>query len=101
MPINTLVEEDAGLVTLNLPERFDFSLHKEFVATYKTHEKGKMNYVVDLSRTEYIDSSALGMLLQLRDHCSNRPDGVVLQNGSGAVLEILRTAQFNKLFIIR
>jgi anti-anti-sigma regulatory factor len=46
-----------------------------------------------------MDSSAMGMLLQLRDH-SKRGNGVSLTNPNEGVSEILRIANFDKLFKI-
>ena len=53
--------------------------------------------MVDLQDAEYMDSSALGMLLQLRDHGAKACE-VELVNGNQGIREILRIANFDKLF---
>jgi anti-anti-sigma factor len=69
------------------------------MAAYGVFPKGEKQFVVDLRDTEYMDSSAMGMLLQLRDH-SKSGNGVSLANPNEGVSEILRIANFDKLFKI-
>ena len=88
-------------VSIKVSGRFDFSTHKDFVQAYKSYPKGEKDFIVDLSGAEYMDSSAMGMLLQLREYSAKRPDSVVLKNGNDAIQEILRIANFGKLFVIR
>ncbi len=89
--------ETENTVTIQVTGRFDFATHRDFLNAYKDYPKGEKQFVVDLSGTEYMDSSAMGMLLQLREHGSkNRP--VELVNGNEGIREILRIANFDKLF---
>ena len=91
--------ETGDTVVIRVSGRFDFGVHQEFVGSYKDLPKGEKHFVVDLSGTEYMDSSAMGMLLQLRGHA--RPDSVVeLKNGNEGIKEILRIANFDKLFAV-
>lgn len=92
-------ENDQGAVVLSVSGRFDFSCHQEFIAAVNGFAKGERGFVVDLSGTEYLDSSAMGMLLQLREH-SDRSQPVSLVNGNDDVREILRIANFDKLFAL-
>ena len=50
--------------------------------------------MVDLSRTSYLDSSALGMLLLLRERCAD----VRVENASDDVRKVLEIANFQRLF---
>ena len=95
----TVTESDNGQVVIKVAGRFDFSCHQEFIAGYKSFPKGEKRFVVDLAGTEYMDSSAMGMLLQLRDYGDNA-SGVSRVNGKEGVMEILRIANFDKLFKI-
>lgn len=85
---------------IRLGGRFDFSAHREFrVAVDKALNPGEVREVkVDLGDVGYLDSSALGMLLMLRDRAraTNRP--VALTNCKGSVKQILDIANFSKLF---
>ena len=72
-------------------------MHQQFMLAYRDYPRGEMSFVVDLENAEYMDSSALGMLLQLRDHAQKK-DEVRLVNGNPGIQEILRIANFDKLF---
>jgi anti-anti-sigma factor len=99
MAVNATESEDKTQVTIHVAGRFDFSCHQEFIGAYSGFPKGEKEYVVDLENTDYMDSSAMGMLLQLRDHSRNG-NGVSLTNPNESVSEILRIANFDKLFKI-
>jgi anti-anti-sigma factor len=49
---------------------------------------------------DYLDSSALGMLLMLRDKAKGAAREVVLTKCTGAVKQVLDIANFGKLFRI-
>ncbi|NQD58876.1 STAS domain-containing protein, partial [Pseudomonas sp. CM25] len=56
--------------------------------------------VVDLSDATYIDSSALGMLLMLRDHVGGDDSDVRVVHTNSDVRKILAISNFEKLFDI-
>ncbi|MNR56929.1 hypothetical protein D3C85_1776040 [compost metagenome] len=56
--------------------------------------------VVDLKDATYLDSSALGMLLLLRDHAGGDRSDIRLINSSSDVTKILAISNFDKLFDI-
>jgi len=97
MSITSSVSGDQKVVTICVNGRFDFATHQQFMLAYKEHPRGEKHFVVDLKNAEYMDSSALGMLLQLRDYGFKGRD-VELLNGNQGVREILRIANFDKLF---
>jgi len=99
MSVSTTVSSDQNEVTIQVTGRFDFSTHREFVSAYKEHPKGGVYFVVDLQGADYMDSSAMGMLLQLREYAKNDKN-VRLINGNDGIREILRIANFDKLFTI-
>ena len=99
MSISSFLSEDSQSVTIKVAGRFDFSTHQDFVQAYKGFPKGEKCFVVDLAGAEYMDSSAMGMLLQLREY-NRRGENVVLTNGNDAVKDVLRIANFEKLFTI-
>ncbi|VAX07706.1 Anti-sigma F factor antagonist (spoIIAA-2); Anti-sigma B factor antagonist RsbV [hydrothermal vent metagenome] len=98
MSVKTTVSPDGNEITLHISGRFDFSTHQGFVSGYKEHPKGEKSFIVDLSAADYMDSSAMGMLLQLREY--GKGGGVKLVNANDGILEILRIANFDKLFSI-
>jgi anti-anti-sigma factor len=97
MSITTTESSDGKTVTIHVSGRFDFAAHQDFLRAYKQHPRGEKSFVVDLKNTEYLDSSAMGMLLQLRDYGS-KDTTMQLVNGNEGVTEILRIANFDKIF---
>ena len=68
MPISTQLSELEDELVINVAGRFDFSAHLDFRNAYEDLERRPQSYAVDLADATYLDSSALGMLLLLRDH---------------------------------
>lgn len=84
---------------IEIEGRFDFGVQKAFRAAYLEHPEVGV-YVVDLSRVDYMDSAALGMLLLLREHAGDLKDRVRLRAPGDQVRKILEVANFHKLFHI-
>ena len=76
------ITDDAA--TLTLAGRFDFSIHRDFRRHYEEilGTPGIRHLDVNLARVEYIDSSALGMLLLLREKAGGRRIHIKLSNAS-------------------
>lgn len=90
-----------GKAVIKLQGRFDFNAHREFREVVdKAMEGTAREVLVDLSGVDYLDSSALGMLLMLRDKSKTAAREVALTNCSGAVKQVLDIANFSKLFRI-
>lgn len=79
---------------------FDFSLHREFRGTYRYQSGAGHLFRIDLAQTLYMDSSALGMLLLLREHAQSIKGRVVIEHVPPAIRRILDVAHFDKLFEI-
>lgn len=92
-------ERSSDKLTIKIKGRFDFSTHQDFRGAYERETDAK-HYVVDLKETNYLDSSALGMLLLLRDHAGGERADVRLENCSADVIKILAISNFSKLFNI-
>ena len=92
----------ADRAVISLQGRFDFSAHREFRSLCSPAlESGDIRELeVDLGKVEYLDSSALGMLLLLRERADGARKRVTLSNCRGAVRQVLDTANFGKLFQI-
>jgi len=100
MSISINVATDKKSATIKIIGRFDFSLHNEFRKAYKDVTLSSGEYVVDLSSTEYLDSSALGMLLLLKEHADAQACKVRLTSFSDEIKEILTIASFDKIFVV-
>jgi anti-anti-sigma factor len=100
MPINVTKSDDGNTVTLNISGRFDFSLHKEFRDSYRDQPAG-VKYVLNMRNTEYMDSSALGMLLLLREHAGGDNSNITIEGCQDDIRKILTISNFSKLFTIK
>lgn len=101
MPIDTRRSDDGQTLTIRVQGRFDFSTHQAFRDAYEHSDPSVQAYVIDLSETTYLDSSALGMLLLLRDHAGGDNARVAIENCNGDVRRILSISNFEQLFSIR
>lgn len=93
--------EQRGLqARLGLAGRFDFACHRSFKEACERAlcEPQAAEVVVELGQVSYVDSSALGMLLILRDRAREHGKSVTLSGAAGVVAEVLRVANFEKLF---
>ncbi len=88
--------------TIRLSGRFDFNDHRLFKSTYvQLLQQDKITALeVDLGEVNYIDSSALGMLLLLREQVQAAGKTVALVRPNKTVQQILEIANFGKLFKI-
>lgn len=101
--MNVNVNNVNGQARLELRGRFDFTSHRDFKQAYEAAfaARGVTEVVVDMREVEYLDSSALGMLLLLRDKGKALAKPVSLANCAGTVRDVLRVANFDKLFTLQ
>jgi anti-anti-sigma factor len=97
------VETEPGRARIRLNGRFDFSAHRIFRESYTPSlDAGSVSELeIDLAQVDYLDSSALGMLLMLREKAQAANKKVVLSNCRGSVRQVLEIANFGKLFTIK
>lgn len=94
----------AGRPGRGRPGRYlHFNAHKDFRRACDTllNEPAVRALELDLARVQYLDSSALGMLLILRDKAEERGKRVILSGARGTVRQVLEIANFAKLFTLR
>lgn len=100
MEINIVVEESSAV--MHLKGRFDFNTHRDFRDAIEkalaTPHARKIR--VDLAAVDYLDSSALGMLLILRDKTQAAGKTVELANARQSVAQVLEIANFKSMFTI-
>lgn len=85
---------------LYIKGRFDIACYEAFNHAYKDLVGQTDQFQVDLSMTTFMDSSALGMLLLLREKAGDSAH-IELVNANDEVAKILQIAQFHQLFTIR
>jgi HptB-dependent secretion and biofilm anti anti-sigma factor len=89
------VTEHEDTITLHISGRFDFRLIKEF---QQLLTKEPRLWIIDLSAVEYVDSSALGMLLLLRERVRGDAQRIFLRGVQGQPREVLQMAKFDRMF---
>ena len=92
--------KDVNELVIRMPPNFDFKVHRDFRSAYTSDCSPTTSYVVDFRNTNYLDSSALGMLLQLREHAGSDRKRLRLVNVNSTIMDILRIANFEKLMTI-
>ncbi|PCI43545.1 MAG: anti-anti-sigma factor [Moraxellaceae bacterium] len=98
MAIWSSQSQDGKELTIKIQGRFDFSAHQEFRDAYEETSEPPEQYVVDMKDTTYLDSSALGMLLLLRDHAGGDTANINIVNCNPDVKKILTISNFEQLF---
>jgi anti-anti-sigma factor len=100
MAISYNFDESSKTLEIKLSGRLDFASHHAFSEAYQSQPAEKIDrYVLDLNDLTYLDSSALGMLLLLKDYAS-KSTSIVITNCSQDVFKIFEIANFNQLFTI-
>ena len=92
-----------AIAVIRLPNRFDFSHHKLFFKhTEEALARSEIKAIeIDFSQVQYLDSSALGMLLLLKEKIAAASKTLALVNCRDTVKQVLEIACFGKIFTIR
>ena len=100
--LNISVSAKSNTATIALSGHFAFDAHRDFKAAYINQLNNSKigNIVVDLSAVEYLDSSALGMLLVLRDHVQAASKSLTLSKPSAIAVRTFDIAGFHRMFTI-
>ncbi len=99
MAIAARMSPDGSELTIQVSGRFDFSVHQEFRKAYEAGVKPK-RFSVDMQNASYLDSSALGMLLLLRDYGGGDGANIQIINCNEDIKSILTVSNFDQLFTI-
>ena len=94
MPILTQINPTGDTVTIELEERFTFDSHSQFRPAYQSQPASVRTFIVDFQHTRYLDSAAMGMLLQLLEHVGGDANRINLVNLPSSIRELLRLAEF-------
>lgn len=97
------VQINDGIARISMSGRFDFQVHREFKDAYTPLIDNAAVHEIDveMSRVDYLDSSALGMLMLLNERAKGVGKSVSLLNTSGVVSQVLEVANFSRIFNIR
>ncbi|MDD5299682.1 MAG: STAS domain-containing protein [Gallionella sp.] len=101
MAINVQIHDRSARITMS--GRFDFQVHRDFKDAYTPllDNAAVREIEVEMSKVDYLDSSALGMLMLLNERAKAVNKPVALLNTSGVVSQVLEVANFSKIFNIK
>lgn len=88
-----------GQLTIKIGKKLDYNCIQEFRSSY-TNNKDQKNVTIDFSETEYIDSSALGMILNMRQDYGEVDGKICLSNCRLHLKKIFKISSFHKHFRI-
>jgi anti-anti-sigma factor len=101
--METKTSKSGAIGTIQLIGRFDWAARQQFKEAFTPHLEDAVvrSIEINLAELTYLDSSALGMLLLLREKTEALNKTVVLRAPNGEVQNILDIANFKKIFTIR
>lgn len=101
MSISTNLHGQTGRIQMS--GRFDFVVHREFKQSYEDMLNNPLIHEieVDMQHLDFLDSTALGMLILLRERALVVNKSIVIANPSDSVFKLLDVANFDKLFITK
>jgi HptB-dependent secretion and biofilm anti anti-sigma factor len=100
--MNTNILINNGKAVVKLHGRFDFSAHREFRESCNSclDAAHVREIELDMGGVEYLDSSALGMLLMLKERADAAAKRICLSDCRGTVKQVLDIANFGRIFSI-
>jgi len=99
MPLTHTFNSADKTLDITITGAFNFDLHADFRESYREVEPNSVTTInVNLSKADYMDSAALGMLLLLEDHFEDAE--VKLENCSKYIKDVLGVANFDQKFSI-
>ena len=101
MEITSSYQNQGKELIIDVGTKFDFSKVEDFRNAYSELNDGVTHIAVDLSRTEYMDSSALGMLLNMQKTLAGKELSYSIENARPQVAKILKISRFDKKFEIK
>lgn len=90
-----------GQYEISLDETFDFNCVEEFRKAYESISSSKpKKFIIDFRSTHYMDSSALGMLINMQKFWEGTCGDIRIINANPQVKKIFAISRFDKKFTI-
>lgn len=89
-----------NLVTIFIADSFDYKLRTEFRKAYADKPPSSV-FEIDFARVTSVDSSALGMLLVMREQTGGEQAKIALVNCKPEIRHLFQISQFKDLFQLR
>ena len=100
MAVKRQISGDGKVLEISITGRFDITTYQDFGQAYKDELDSVSRCIIDMTDVEYMDSSALGMLLLLRERAGGDNAQIDITNCSPGIKKILETANFDRMFNI-
>ncbi len=100
MDIQASLSDDESTLTLSLFGKFDYTCQQQFQSAYEEISPKPSKFVLDALELHSLDSSALGMLLLLRNYAGGDDADVSIINAKPDILKLLQTCKFDELFVV-
>jgi anti-anti-sigma factor len=99
MGFSANLSSDGSELTMAIDGRFDFNIHSDFRNAYRDLP-ATTRFVIDLSNATFMDSSAMGMLLLLREHAGEKSANIRLTHCNPDIRKILSISNLDKMFVV-
>ena len=100
MSLDREFSQNGKVLTIFIEEKFDFGKVQDFRLAYSQGSESVTGIVINLQKTEYMDSSALGMLLNMQKSLRESVTSFKITHCRPQVLKIFQIARFGKKFDI-
>ena len=94
------VRHEGSTSIIDISGRFVFDQHRAFKESYDAaRERAETQLIrLEMSGVEYLDSSALGMMLLMKERAEMSGKKIQIKGANAFVRQLLETANFHKLF---
>ncbi|VAW59424.1 hypothetical protein MNBD_GAMMA08-1088 [hydrothermal vent metagenome] len=100
MSVESKLSTDNTTLVISVKGVFDFNLLNEFRRAYSVENMKVEKVIVDMRNTTAIDSSALGMLLNMNRYLEKFGVEIFIENSNEDVKGVFDITHFNKIFTI-
>lgn len=100
MTVETKLTENDELLVISIKGSFDFSMLDDFRVAYTREIDKSTRVIIDMRDTLSINSSALGMLLNMQRYLDKADGEIKVINCNDVVKKIFSITHFNKKFNI-
>lgn len=100
MKLTTTIQDNRAVLAVEGEFYFDSVMQFRSAASALAANPAVGQIEIDLGRSTYLDSSALGVLLTTREMARKGKKSVALTNCKGEVRQLLEVAKFGNLFSI-
>ena len=94
----TVHEKEHNMVVIDCPERLDLNQSEELKKIFAEEiDKNKYRFIINLTRTTYVDSSGLGAIVSHIAKSRSNGGDIRLALTSGLILKLLEVTNLNKI----